>query len=170
MPRSAHYPVTASLSVGPFVSPERAPVLVASGITDLLNVSDSRNWPEITSAGFRSISWIPIADCVPIDGELVTEALTRLDELFTQPGARVLVHCLAGQNRSPTMIWLYLRSLGVNANVAKSMIEAASPDAVGGHPLLLSPETIDAMVGHRFGRTEELSARLRKVVLGESGT
>lgn len=166
MPRSAHYPVTAHLSVGPFVSPERAPILVAAGITDLLNVSDSRNWPEIGSAGFRSISWIPIADCVPIDGDLVIEALTKLDQLFSQPRARVLVHCLAGQNRSPTIIWLYLRSLGVNAEVAKSMIESASPDAVGGHPLLLNVETIDAMVGHRLGRTEDQIALLRSVVLG----
>ncbi len=57
---------------------------------------------------------------------MVVEALTRLDQLFSQPEPRVLVHCLAGQNRSPTIIWLYLRSLGVNADVAKSMIESAS--------------------------------------------
>ena len=166
MSRSAHYPVTAQLSVGPFVSPERAPGLVAVGITDLLNVSDSRSWPEVAAAGFRSIYWIPIADCVPIEGELIIEALTKLDHLFSQPKARVLVHCLAGQNRSPTIIWLYLRSLGVNSDVAKSMIESASPDAVGGHPLLLNAETIDAMVGHRLGRTEEQLAHLREVVLG----
>lgn len=165
MPRSAHYPVTASLSVGPFVSPERAVQLVAAGITDLLNVCESRNWPEIETAGFRSIRWIPIADCVPIDPELVTEAMTHLDYLFTKPDSRVLVHCLAGQNRSPTILWLYLRSLGVNAEVAKSMIESASIDAIGGHPLLLSPETIDAMVQHRLARTEAETAQLREVVL-----
>lgn len=166
MPRSAHSPVTPRLSVGPFVSPERVPALIAAGITDLLNVSDSRSWAEVAAAGFRSISWIPIADCVPIEGELVVEALTRLDQLFSQPEPRVLVHCLAGQNRSPTIIWLYLRSLGVNADVAKSMIESASPDAVGGHPLLLNAETIDAMVGHRLGRTETQLAQLRDIVLG----
>lgn len=166
MATAAHYPVTARLSVGPFVSPERAAGLVASGVTDLLNVSDSRSWPEIFAAGFRSVHWIPIADCVPIDPELVCEALAVLDQLFVQPGAHVLVHCLAGQNRSPAIIWLYLRSLGVNAEVARSMIEDVAPHAVGGHPLLLSPETIDAMVGHRLARDEALTAQLRKVVLG----
>lgn len=165
MSRSAQYAVTTALRVGPFVSPARVAELREAGITDVLNVSDSKNWPEIESAGFHSVHWIPIADCVPIDPELVSEAMTCLDQLFREPQRRVLVHCLAGQNRSPTIIWLYLRSLGVNAEVAKTMIESVSRDAVGGHPLLLSPATIEAMVSHRLSRSEGDTESLRKVVL-----
>ena len=148
------YWVMPTLAVGPFPSPARVPLLQAAGVTDILNVSDARSYPETLAAGFRSVVFVPVADCVPIDPETVGEVLLALDGMFHRPGTRVLVHCLAGQNRSPTVIWLYLKSLGVNAEVARSLIEAASPKAIGGHPLLLSPETLGAMVAYRESRSE----------------
>ena len=159
------YWITSTLAVGPFLSPARVPMLQAAGVTDILNVSDARSYPETLSAGFRSVVFIPIADCVPIDPETVIEFLAVLDEMFQCPGSRVFVHCLAGQNRSPTVIWLYLNSLGVNAQVAREMIESVSLDAIGGHPLLLSPETLAAMVAHREARSDEMARSLRARVL-----
>jgi hypothetical protein len=130
-------------------------------------VSDSRSLPETLSAGFREVVFIPIADCVPIDPDTLAETLATLDRLFLAPQPRVLVHCLAGQNRSPTIIWLFLRSLGVNSTVAKELIEAASMDAVGGHPLLWDNHTIAAMVSHRLSRATTTLQHLRNVVLGD---
>ena len=127
------YWITSTLAVGPFLSPSRVPLLQVAGVTDILNVSDARSYPETLAAGFRSVVFVPIADCVPIDPETVGEVLLALDEMFQRQGARVFVHCLAGQNRSPTVIWLYLKSLGVNAQVAREMIESVSRDSIGGH-------------------------------------
>ncbi len=159
------YWVTRRLGVGPFVSPARALALKMAGVTDILNVSDSRTFSEALAVGFRSVVWVPIADFVPIMEEDVASILTSLDAMFLSPDPRVLVHCLAGHNRSPTVIWLYLKSLGVNAEVARRMIETASLRAVGGHPMLLSPETISAMVSHRISRSETQFETLRETVL-----
>jgi protein-tyrosine phosphatase len=158
--------VTPTFGVGPFPSPTRTVALQVAGVTDILNVSDARSYPETLAAGFRSVVFVPIADCVPIDPESVSEFLVALDEIFQRPDARVFVHCLAGQNRSPTVIWLYLKSLGVNAEVARSLIETASPHAIGGHPLLLSPETLGAVIAHRAARSEAMYQALRDAVLG----
>ncbi len=160
------YWVTKKLGVGPFVSPARALALKLAGVTDILNVSDSRTFPETLAAGFRSVVWVPIADFVPIVEDDVRSILTALDTMFLTPDPKVFVHCLAGHNRSPTTIWLYLRSLGVNAEVAQQMIEQASPKAVGGHPLLVSVETTSSMVAHRLARSDEATEKLRQVVLG----
>lgn len=160
------YWVTPRLGVGPFISPARALALKLVGVTDILNVSDSRTFPETFAAGFRSAVWVPIADFVPICEEDVSSILTALDRMFLLPEPRVFVHCLAGHNRSPTVIWLYLKSLGVNAEVAQQMIERASPKSVGGHPMLLSGETTNAVVTHRLARNSETMDQLRQIVLG----
>ncbi len=165
MTNHALYWVTPTLGVGPFPSPARVESLRTAEVTDILNVSDARSLSETLAAGFRSVVFIPIADCVPIEPETVTEVLTALDAMFLSPGPRVLVHCLAGQNRSPTVIWLYLCSLDVDATVAKQTIETASPDAVGGHPMLLDAETIGAMAAHRLSRSTETRRQLQNVVL-----
>jgi protein-tyrosine phosphatase len=159
------YWVTPRLGVGPFISPPRALALKLAGVTDILNVSDSRTFPETLAAGFRSVVWVPIADFVPIIEEDVISILTALDTMFLAPSPVVFVHCLAGYNRSPTAIWLYLRSLGVNAEVAQQMIEQASPKSVGGHPLLVSAETTNATIAHRLSRSSETTEELRRVVL-----
>ncbi len=166
MTSTSPYWITPVLAVGPFPPPVRVPLLQAAGVTDILNVSDARSYPETLAAGFRSVVFVPIADCVPIDPETVGQCLSVLDEMYHRPGARVMVHCLAGHNRSPTVIWLYLMSLGVNAEVARSLIEAASPHAIGGHPLLLSPETLSVVIAYREARSEVTNQALRDAVLG----
>lgn len=160
------YWVTPRLGVGPFASPARALALMLAGVTDILNVSDSRTFPETLAVGFRSVIWVPIADFVPISEEDTGAILTSLDAMFLTSDAVVFVHCLAGHNRSPTAIWLYLRSLGVNAEVAQRLIEQANPRAVGGHPMLISAETTQAVTAHRLARNSKTTDFLREIVLG----
>ena len=161
------YWVTPRLAVGPSPSPARALALKHAGVTDILNVSDARTLPETLAAGFRSVVWVPIADFVSIMDEDVDSILMALDTMFLAPDPVVYVHCIAGHNRSPTVIWLYLRSLGVKADEARRMIEDASPNAVGGHPMLLSPATIDAMMTHQVSRPEAVTVEIRRAVLGD---
>lgn len=135
--------VTSSLSVGAFASPERVKWLVEEGVTDILNVSDARSLAEAHAAGFRSVVFIPVADCVPIMEETLEECLAALDTMFARPGARVFVHCMAGQNRSPTIVWLYLLRLGWGEAAAREMVVANATDAIPGHPQLITPRLID---------------------------
>ena len=165
MSRTPIYWVTPRLAVGPFPSPDRSLALQLARVTDILNVSDARTLPETWAVGFRSVIWVPIADYFPIMDEDIASILIALDTIFLAPDPVVYVHCIAGHNRSPTVIWLYLKSLGVNADVARQMIETASPNAVGGHPMLLSPAVIDATITHRLTRSEHVQEQLRRVVL-----
>ena len=137
------YAVTSDLLVGAFASPERGAWLRTLGVTDLLNVSDARSWVSSESHGFRRVVWVPIADCVPIMEEDLETCFQTLDSMRAQAGAKVFVHCMAGQNRAPTVLWLYLQTLGHSPEAAKALITNASPDALPGHPLLLSTAVLE---------------------------
>ena len=74
--------VTSTCGFGPIPSPSRVPLLQAVGVTDILYVSDARSYPDTLAAGFRSVVFIPIADCVPIEPETVTEFLIERSDLI----------------------------------------------------------------------------------------
>lgn len=145
--------VTDNLAIGAFASPERIRWLVEEGVTDVLNVSDARSLVEAHQAGFRSVVFVPIADCVPIMDESLEECLTALDAMFARPEAKVFVHCLAGQNRSPTIAWLYLVRLGWEELEAREQIALRAADAVPAHPHLIAPELVSLARG--WGRSRE---------------
>jgi len=134
--------VTENLAVGAFASPERIRWLVEEGVTDILNVSDARSLVEAHAAGFRSVVFVPIADCMPILDESLKGCLAVIDVMFARPGAKVFVHCLAGQNRSPTVTWLYLLRLGWEEIAAREQITSRAEDAVPAHPHLITPELV----------------------------
>lgn len=150
--RRIHW-VTDNLAVGPFASPARIQWLVEEGVTDVLNVSDARSLVEAHQAGFRSVVFIPIADCVPILDESLEECLAALDAMFARPEAKVFVHCLAGQNRSPTIAWLYLLRLGWEELAAREQIADRAADAVPAHPHLITPELVS--LAKCWGRPRE---------------
>ncbi|MFT3772274.1 MAG: hypothetical protein QM820_43290 [Minicystis sp.] len=96
---------------------------------------------------------MPIADCVPILDESLKECLTALDAMFARPEAKVFVHCLAGQNRSPTIAWLYLVRLGWEELAAREQIADRAADAVPAHPHLITPELVS--LAKSWGRPRE---------------
>src|SRR5262245_59412135 len=102
--------ITQCLSVGPFASPERAEKLLAAGVTHVLNVSDG---PSVVSSlnGFAEVAWVPMKDSRRLSRTTAIEALNTLHRFASEPGSHVYVHCMAGQLRSPTILWLYLVSL-----------------------------------------------------------
>jgi hypothetical protein len=52
-------------------------------------------------------------------------------EMFRREGKRVLLHCVAAQQRTPSVALRYAVRLGVDPQVAASDVLAALPDARG---------------------------------------
>jgi hypothetical protein len=128
------YRITQAVSVGRFASPERAEGLLAAGVTHVLNVSDAPSAVEAGDGSFREVAWVPVRDLVRIPPATVLKAIDALHRLACEPGAHVYVHCLAGQLRSPTVVWLYLVACGFDPDAARDLLETNSPDASpGGH-------------------------------------
>ncbi len=135
------YRITECLSVGPFALPERAEKLRAMGVTHVLNVSDVQN--QISSAdGFAEVAEVPMSDSRRLSAFKLAFALDTLHRLVSAPGAHVYVHCVMGQLRSPTILWLYLVALGIPPNDAREWIELRSPDAVAGHYRMVDTEHV----------------------------
>jgi hypothetical protein len=144
------YRITECLSVGPFASPERAPRLLAAGVTHVLNVSDG---PSVVSSdtGFVEVANVPMHDSRRLSAFTMIWALDTLHRMARVPDAHVYVHCMAGQLRSPTVLWLYLIALGVSPDDARDWIEERSPDATAGHSRMVDHEHV--LLAQRHGLT-----------------
>jgi hypothetical protein len=131
--------ITHALSLGPFATAERAELLLAMGVTHVLNVSDSRS---LVGRAFRGSAWVPVTDFSRIPDHVVVEALDSLHRMASEPGAHVYVHCMAGRQRGPTILWLYLIACGLDAVTARDIIESRSPDATAGYPSLIDESSV----------------------------
>lgn len=98
---------------------------------------------------FQEVVWIPITDLERVPDNIAVGCLSTLHRMVCQPEARVYVHCIAGQNRSPTVLWLYLLACGIPAGRAKAIIEAGAPDAIPGHRRLIDTALVEVV--RRFG-------------------
>ena len=124
-------------------------MLLAAGVTHLLNVS---NVPSEVSAGpgtFAGVAWVPMSDRRQLLLETAVMAIDTLHRLVLVPESHVYVHCVAGMVRSPTVLWLYLIACGLSPKYARELIESRSPDAVAGHPLLVTDDHI--LLAQRHG-------------------
>ncbi len=142
------YRITQCLSVGPFASSERAKKLLAAGVTHVLNVSDE---PSHVSAGdnsFADVVWVSMSDSRRLAPATVVQAINALHELASAPDAHVYVHCVAGQIRSPTILWLYLIACGLPAKFARDTIETRSPNATAGHYRMVDHEHVSLAQKH----------------------
>ena len=131
--------ITHVLSIGPFATPERAEWLLARGVTHVLNVSDTR---PIVGRAFRESAWVPLSDFRRIPTDSATEVLSTLHRMANEPDSHVYVHCMAGRQRAPTVLWLYLLACGLGEMEAREINESRSPEACAGYPRLIDPELI----------------------------
>ena len=113
------YRITRVLSIGPFASAARVELLQTSRVTHILNVSDVGSEIIATDGGFTSIAWVPMSDSKRLPANTALQALNTLHEMAPVPGSHVYVHCVAGLVRSPTILWLYLISLGISPRDAR---------------------------------------------------
>ena len=134
------YRVTHALAVGRYLTPERVPQALALGATHALNVSDAPN--SVAPGALREVVYEPLVDFRRIPEARLIVILHALHRMASEPGALVYVHCLAGHQRSPTILWLYLIALGLPPDLARDWIEEASPDAVPGHDKLCDPDLV----------------------------
>jgi protein-tyrosine phosphatase len=134
------YRVTRVLSVGPFASPERAETLLAAGVTHVLNVSDAASEIISSERGFKGVAWVPMSDGHRLPFRSAVTALDALHEMVSAADSHVYVHCVAGMVRSPTILWLYLVSLGVPWKDAREWIQARSPMASAGSSRMVDHE------------------------------
>ena len=145
------FPVTETLLLGRFLTPERAKLLPGLGVTHVLNVSDAPSIVSPADAGMREISDLPIEDLQQLSVDVVREALTTIHRILHENDAAVLVHCTACQNRSPTIVWLYLIACGVEPDQAAAMVTSVVRDAVPGHSSLASSDLVEW--ARQFGDT-----------------
>lgn len=137
------FQVTPSIYLGPYPLPPTVEALHAAGVRRVLNVADGRGAYEESEPRFAEVAWHAVEDLQRIPPEVAAICLQTLHRLLHgEPDAKVYVHCAAGQNRSPTVIWLYLIAAGVSPDEARQRIESASPDAIPGHPKLVDEELV----------------------------
>jgi hypothetical protein len=145
--------ITHGLSVGPFPDADDVPDLLAAKVTHVLNVCDSP--PQVSTAdGFAGVEWVPMLDSVRLPRAVALKALDTLHGFASEPGSHVYVHCVAGQLRSPTVLWLYLLALGAPPADAREWVEGRAPDAVAGHFRMVDQEHVALVQEH--GRTHYL--------------
>ena len=142
------FSLTKVISLGPFASPTRLPKLREAGITHLLNVGEAPSALTVKEGPFVEVAWYPIVDLNRIPNDTATACLDALHRMVTTPSSRVYVHCIAGWNRSPTIVWLYLIACGCDPELTKNHIARRSIDAVPGHSRLVDCELIAAMQRH----------------------
>jgi len=137
--------VTRRIAIGRFATPQRRKHLLDCGVTHILNVSDTPSLPDEESR-FQSIVDCPVVDLAPIPLELALQAIELISRILKHPDSKLFIHCIAGQNRSPSILFLYLLASGFPANDAEHLITSRSPDSIPHHKILISPPLIEKMI------------------------
>lgn len=152
--------ITPRIYLGPFLTPERAAYLLAEGVTHALNVSDAPSIIKPSIDGFVDVSECPLVDLTTVPDEVAKRIVDLMHQALRVPSEKIYVHCIAGKNRSPTAIWLFLIACGVQCAEAKRMIESKSFDAVPGHHALADSRLMEVVKEH--GRELKLPRSLRE--------
>jgi protein-tyrosine phosphatase len=169
------YPITRGIALGPFAGRERRSALIDAGVTHLLNVGEAPSVATSIDGPFRATSWLPVAELGLFSTKSVAACLAVLHEIVSTRGSLVYVHSVAGWNRSPTVVWLYLVACGLPPDEARAIITARTPDAVPGQTETVTDELLDAMrrLGEQRFRPHPNPESLEPVpvrVPGRSGT
>ncbi|WP_372725339.1 dual specificity protein phosphatase family protein [Novipirellula sp.] len=140
--------MTNDIYVGRFASRERLTSLRDLNVTDILNVSDTPSQLTTTDGPFRSVTWFDIEDRTLIPTEIAINAIDSIHQSLVADAGRIYVHCMAGWNRSPTILWLYLLACGIASDDAARLICAQAFDAVPGHALLVDSNLTATVQSH----------------------
>ncbi len=147
--RDGVYRVTGATLVGPFPGPGQVAALRSRGVTHILNLASSRNDVDTAHDGFAEVLARPVEDFEQFMGWWMRDTLDHMHRmLLSSPAAKLFVHCHAGQQRAPTMLWLYLCACGSAPGAAADWIRSAKPDAQPGHRSLIDAATLQTAIDH----------------------
>jgi protein-tyrosine phosphatase len=136
------YQITDSIWQGAFASPKQLPHLREVRTTHILNVGEGPSVLTLADGPFSEIVWYPIVDLERIDEKTATDAIDTLHRMVIVPESRTYIHCVAGMNRSPTVLWLYFLACGMEPTRAKELINAKNADAIPGHARLVDDQLV----------------------------
>jgi protein-tyrosine phosphatase len=142
--------ITKRIWLGPFLTQERGAQLQSLGVTHVLNVSEAPSIVAGGEFGLECVRDIPVPDLELIPDSVAIACVNALHEMLQVVGSKVYVHCIAGQNRSPTILWLYFLACGMPRETAKALIEFRARDAAPGRK---------SMVDHQLAARVETYGR-----------
>ncbi len=153
------FPVTTRVAIGRFPAPMRCAYLKEQGYTHILNVSDAPSLASTRSAGFAEVKDMRMDDFIRIPTQDALDMVGTLHGMLNVPSSQVYLHCIAGQMRSPTVLWLYLVGLGMGKEDARSLIGLHSPDAQPGHEMLVDSKLVASVQdwGRKLGYIDRAS-------------
>ncbi len=140
--------ITQSIAQGAYPKEDKAAELKRQGVTHLFNVGTMPRAPETQQFGFQKIFDLPVVDLQRLPDAYVLNFLDVFHASLMQPDCKIYIHCIAGQNRSPTLLWLYLVACGISAEDARELIEERTLDAVGGHARLYDDDLLRLVKAH----------------------
>lgn len=140
--------ITECIALGKFATEGRCECLIEQGINRILNVSDAASVVSPQTHCFEAVEHYPLLDVERIPDATAIEILDALHALVSPEGAKVYVHCTAGQIRSPTIVWLYLVACGIDPHEAGNIIGHRAPDAAPGHSKLIDEKLVVKVIAH----------------------
>lgn len=120
--------VTANVALGSAPTSSDIPRMQADGITDVLDLrseADSTAMYAGTGINYHRVPMIDDGRRQPASA--YQQGVQIIYNALANPNGKILIHCAAGEYRSPSMVYAYLRSTGMTADQAWSTIVAARP-------------------------------------------
>lgn len=124
--------VLPNVALGSAPSRSDIPAMQRQGITDVLDLQGEPNQGQTGPNDFYggsgiSYHYVPMRDNGSRQPISVYQAGVAIIQDAIARGGKALVHCSAGEYRSPSMVYAYLRSIGYSPDAAWSTIRAARP-------------------------------------------
>lgn len=126
--------VTPQVALGSAPSPSWLSQMRAQGITDVLDLrgeplqGETGPQPEMYVGTGIAYHYIPMRDRGGVEPVSVyQQGVQIIEDALSHPNGKILVHCAAGEYRSPSMVYAYLRATGLSPTDAWNMIVAARP-------------------------------------------
>lgn len=146
------FKITPKIYQGPWPEEQAYHFLREHQISHILNVASSEQ-PLVDGFHIKSLGF---PDFTPVPIEICEAALAYLGQTIAVDNCPVFVHCVAGQNRSPAIILLFLVACGYSVEEAEKIICDNTLDANPKNNLLIQEKHLQKAneIGKRYGLTK----------------